>query len=68
MVLRNCCNHSKKAKQCIRKKDNKIFDLPRRFSRKQCQKKVRGFTMRSSCAPYKGCKKKARTQKRLRRK
>ena len=50
----NCCKHTKKDKSCIRKKDKKTFKLPRRFSRKRCRKS-RGFTMRSSCAPYKGC-------------
>ena len=53
--MKDCCNHSKKSKQCIRK-DKKTFHLPRKFSRKQCRK-IRGFTMRSSCAPYKYCKK-----------
>lgn len=51
----NCCNHNKTAKYCIRKGDKKRFRLPRKFSRKQCRK-ARGFTMRASCAPYKGCK------------
>ena len=50
----DCCKHTKKDKSCIRKKDKKTFKLPRRFSRKRCRKS-RGFTMRSSCAPYKGC-------------
>lgn len=52
-----CCvlNESteKKLKKC-RRKDGKIFDLPRRFSKKKCRK-PKGFTMRSSCAPYKNC-------------
>ena len=50
--MKSCCK-TKKAKKCKRK-DGKIFDLPRKFSRKKC-KHVRGFTMRSSCAPYKFC-------------
>lgn len=54
----NCCKHTRKHKKCIRKKDKKVFSLPRRFSRKRCSKKIRGFTMKSSCAPYKYCKKK----------
>ena len=50
----NCCNTKKK--KCIRK-DGKTFSLPRKFTRKQCVKgPIRGFTMRSSCAPYKYCK------------
>jgi hypothetical protein len=55
---KSCCSVRKSAKVCRRKTDNKKFRLPRRFSRKTClAKKPRGFTMRSSCAPYKGCKK-----------
>lgn len=52
--VNSCCKHTQKDKVCIRK-DGKQFSLPRRFSKKKC-KNPRGFTMRSSCAPYKGCK------------
>ena len=52
----SCCSHNKTAKACSRKSDKKVFLLPRRFSRKQC-KNPHGFTMRSSCAPYKNCSK-----------
>jgi len=52
----SCCTHPENAKTCERTLDGKQFDLPRRFTRKQCAK-PKGFTMRSSCAPYKGCKK-----------
>ena len=53
----NCCNHTNKKKKCKRN-DGKLFDLPRRFTKKKClSKKIRGFTMRSSCAPYIMCKK-----------
>ena len=55
--MRDCCKTGKRAKKCKRK-DGKIFQLPRRFTKKRCSKKVRGFTMRSSCAPYKYCKSK----------
>lgn len=55
----SCCKINDKNEsehlQCERKSDHKIFDLPRRFKRKSC-KKIRGFTMESSCAPYKSCK------------
>ena len=51
----SCCKHSKKAKSCKRIKDGKMFSLPRRFTRRRCNK-IKGFTMRSSCAPYLGCK------------
>jgi len=50
----DCCKHSKSDKKCIRKSDKKTFNLPRKFSKKKC-KKPKGFTMRSSCAPYKDC-------------
>lgn len=52
----SCFNHSKNSKTCKRTIDGKRFDLPRRFTRKQCAN-AKGFTMRSSCAPYKGCNK-----------
>ena len=56
--MKNCCNSNKKTKKCLRSKDQKIFSLPRRFSKKRCLKgKVKGFTMKSSCAPFKFCKK-----------
>jgi peptide-methionine (S)-S-oxide reductase len=60
--MKKCCNHSKKDKKCIRN-DKKTFKLPRRFSKKKCKKKckkIKGFTMRSSCAPYKNCFKKTK--------
>ena len=51
----DCCSHNKTHKKCIRKSDNKVFSLPRRFTRRRCKQGVRGFSMRSSCAPYKNC-------------
>ena len=57
----NCCNHSKNDKSCIRKSDKKSFKLPRKFSRRKC-KNPKGFTMRSSCAPYKDCSKRGSKQ------
>ena len=51
--MKSCCHSTKKSKKCIRK-DQKIFTLPRKFSKKKC-KHPKGFTMRSSCAPYKYC-------------
>ena len=51
----SCCNKSKGT--CTRK-DNKKFSLPRKFSKHKClTKKISGFTMKASCAPYKFCKK-----------
>ncbi len=52
--MKKCCTNPK-TKKCMRQ-DKKIFNLPRRFSMKQC-KQPRGFTMKASCAPYKDCKK-----------
>lgn len=57
----DCCKHSIRDKKCTRKKDKKTFKLPRRFSRKNC-KNPRGFTMRSSCAPYNDCFKGGRSK------
>ena len=56
LLYMSCCNPSKKAKTCKRVLDGKQFDLPRRFTQKQCAH-AKGFTMRASCAPYKGCSK-----------
>jgi hypothetical protein len=54
----SCCkinlNNEDEHKECIRKSDGRIFPLPRKFNRSKC-KNVRGFTMESSCAPYKDC-------------
>ena len=54
-----CCNSTEKDKKCVRKSDQKEFDIEkRRFSKKTClTKPINGFTMKSSCAPYKDCKK-----------
>ena len=46
-------NLTKKDKKCRRKSDGKMFDLPRKFTKKQCLKGVKGFSMKSSCAPFK---------------
>lgn len=55
----NCCKSGKKTITCVRSGDNKIFKIKdRRFTKKRCiDGPVRGFTMRSSCAPWKNCKK-----------
>lgn len=50
----DCCKVTKRHKTCRRRSDGKIFKLPRRFTRKGC-KRVRGFSMISSCAPYNDC-------------
>ena len=53
----NCCKHTNKNKN-VKEMMEKFFTLPRKFTRKIClSKKNKGFTMRSSCAPYKMCKK-----------
>ena len=54
--LVKCCSHTSTHKKC-RRKDGKVFTLPRRFSKKKCNSgKVRGFSKKASCAPYKYCK------------
>ena len=58
MSIPNCCLSQEKNNKCIRQ-DGKEFSLPRRFSKKKCiTQEVKGFSMRSSCAPYKFCNKK----------
>jgi len=53
----NCCSKKIKNKKVCLREDGKIFNLPRRFSQKQClTQHIKGFTMRASCAPYKFCK------------
>jgi len=60
-----CCFHNTRSKSCVRKQDKKLFKLPRRFTRKRClQYPVKGYTMRSSCAPYKFCKKSSKRKHR----
>ena len=56
---KNCCSATEKDKKCFRKSDKKDFDIKKRkFSKKDClTKPIKGFTMKSSCAPYKDCKK-----------
>ncbi len=65
--MKDCCNHKKTAKRC-RRKDGKTFKLPRRFSKKRCLEGVKGFTMKSSCAPYNDCKKGSGDKKSIKRK
>ena len=65
--MKSCCLHNRRSKSCLGR-DKRVFQLPRRFTRKRCMKgPIRGFTMRSSCAPYKHCKKrsKKRSKKRM---
>ena len=52
-----CCQSTKKDKTCIRKSDQKEFNIEKRkFSKETClTKPIKGFTMKSSCAPYKDC-------------
>ena len=53
--MKYCCRSTKKDKLCQRKTDKKQFYLPRKFSKRKCKSGIKGFTMRSSCSPYKGC-------------
>jgi len=55
--MNKCCNHKSTDKKCVRK-DGKVFNLPRKFTRHTCvTSNIKGFSKRSSCAPYKHCKK-----------
>ena len=56
LYMKNCCDKLTKRNKTCRRKDGKIFKLPRRFTKKRCMRKTKGFTMKSSCAPYKYCK------------
>ena len=57
-MISSCCIHKSTDKHCKRPKDNKIFKLPRKFTRLQClTENKKGFSAKSSCAPYKYCKK-----------
>ena len=57
--IKTCCASNSKSRKCIRKSDKKIFSLPRRFNKQTCiSKPIKGFTMKASCAPYKGCSRK----------
>ena len=53
--IKSCCDNVNNEKKCYRNSDGKIFDLPRRFSKERCAQGINGFTMRSSCAPFKDC-------------
>ena len=46
------------------------YKLPRKFTKKQCTpyKKVKGFSKRSSCAPYKIIKTKTKIRKKKKKK
>ena len=54
--MKKCCDKLTKRNKTCRRKDGKIFKLPRRFTKKRCMRQTKGFTMKSSCAPYKYCK------------
>tara|TARA_B100001093_G_C26600032_1_gene915443 strand:+ start:198 stop:854 length:657 start_codon:yes stop_codon:yes gene_type:complete len=59
--MKSCCLSTSRTKKCYRLKDKKVFQLPRRFTKKKCSQftksKNKGFTIKSSCAPYQGCQK-----------
>ena len=55
--MKDCCHSTNRDKKCVRKSDSKEFDLPRKYSKQYClNNKKKGFTQRSSCAPYNDCK------------
>lgn len=50
--IKGCHEATKFDRHCVRKRDGKVFDLPRRFTKKKCAEGIKGFSMRASCAPY----------------
>jgi len=57
--IKSCCTHTSKNKKCIRKSDGKKFNLPRKVKREIClSRDIKGYSMKSSCAPYKDCSRK----------
>ena len=62
--MKDCCKTNKNDQICIRNSDKKIFNLPRKFSKKTClEEHIKGFTKRASCAPYNICIKKIKKTK-----
>lgn len=62
--MKNCCDSNDSDNQCIRLSDKKIFDLPRKFSKKKClEEPITGFTKEASCAPYLSCSRKPKNIK-----
>ena len=66
--MKTCCSSNTSDKECVRKSDGKVFELPRRFTKKRCKKGIKGFTMRSSCSPYKDCLNKTDKRKKVKHK
>ena len=57
-MFEECCSIKTNNTIKCKRKDNKVFSLPRKYSKKRClTKKIKGFSMRSSCAPYIYCNK-----------
>ena len=65
----DCCQvENKRVKKCVRK-DGRVFTLPRKFSKKKCiLGPIRGFTMRSSCAPFTYCQSQIKKKKKSKKK
>ena len=61
--MKSCCSSTGNDSSCKRK-DGKTFSLPRKFGKSKC-KNPKGFTMKSSCAPYKYCNKGGKRSKKL---
>jgi hypothetical protein len=51
--VKNCSGSlTKKDKRCRRNRDGRMFELPRKYSKKQCSRGVKGYSMKSSCSPF----------------
>jgi len=62
-MVKDCCKSNNEIK-CVRSSDMKVFSLPRKFKKKDClNRTVKGFTMKSSCAPFKDCNKNIKRMK-----
>ena len=67
--MKDCCSvNINENNSCIRKKDNKIFNLPRLYKRNYClslKKPIKGFTKRSDIVLHINFVKKQKKQKNI---
>ena len=56
--MKNCCNINNFTKKCIRNDKKILIYQENSLINITYIKKMKGFTMKASCAPFKYCKKK----------
>jgi protoporphyrinogen oxidase len=56
-TMYNLKKRNPKLKVLLLEKEDRFGGRVYTYTKKRCLKKIKGFTMRSSCAPYKYCKK-----------